>query len=323
LVALAVIAAMGGLDGNADAKEAVFDQTFAVASGGKLKASVGDMDVLLRSGNSNEAHVEVTLSGDIDKMRERYEKMNFEAELDGNTLVISTHEKRSWWGGSWSGGRGSILVTVTLPDKFDVYAQTSDGDITAGGIEGTIELKTSDGDVEVDALAGDSVYLKTSDGDINVAEIKSKEINLRTSDGDVRAEYLKGEDVTLATSDGNVEAGKIDATSISARSSDGDLELNLVGEAGDLEARTSDGDIDVSIDGKFSLNLSTSDGDIVIRAPKDFGAMVDLKGERVKLGGKIALEGEVTERRISGKLGDGGPNIRARTSDGTVALRFK
>jgi hypothetical protein len=317
LLALLVVAVHSG---QAGAKEVVFDESFSVTSGGKLKVTVGDMNVVLKVGKSDQAHVEVVVTGDIDDMRERFEDMNFTAELEGNTLVIDADQRGSrtimWWGNT----RGSIHMTVTIPQQFDVFAETSDGDITAGGQEGEIELKTSDGDITVDRLTGPMVHLSTSDGDIDVDDISGDDIALRSSDGDITADLLKGKSVTLKTSDGDVDADKIEGESISVRSSDGDLDLTVSGGA--LEARTSDGDISVTVAGKMALDLSTGDGDITIQVPRDFGAELELKGESVKLGGKIALEGEVSKRRISGTLGDGGPKVIARTSDGSVSLRF-
>jgi len=320
LAAVIMVAAIGFYAGHAYAKEVVFDESFSVKSGGKLKITVSDLDIQLEPGKSDEAVVKVTVTGNIDKMRERFEKMNFTAELDGNTLVIDTDERgwsTNWWG---SGSRGSILLTVTIPNQFDIDAQTSDGDISAGGVEGQIELKSSDGDILIDRLTGPMVHLSTSDGDIDVDDVKSDDISLRTSDGDLTADLLQGRSVELKTSDGDIVADKIEAEKIKARSSDGDVELTV--SASELVARTSDGDLTVVISGQIALDLSTSDGDVIIRAPKGFGAELDLKGERVKLGGKVALDGEVSSRRVRGTLGDGGPNVRVRTGDGTIALRF-
>jgi DUF4097 and DUF4098 domain-containing protein YvlB len=321
LAALITLVAVGFYAVDAGAEEVVFDDSFAVKAGGKLRATVGDMDIVLKVGKSDQARVEVVVTGNIDKMRERFEKMEFSAELQGNTLVLDTEDRRSWTSGWWgSSSRGNIRLTVTMPQQFDVYAQTSDGDIAAGGQEGEIELKSSDGDITVDRLTGPMIHLSTSDGDIDVDDIRGDDISLRSSDGDLTADLLKGTSVTLKTSDGNVDADKIDGETIAVRSSDGDLDLTVSG--GELRAKTSDGDIAVTVVGQMALDLSTSDGDITIQVPRDFGAELELKGERVKLGGKIALEGEVSERRVRGTLGDGGPRVIARTSDGSVALRF-
>ena len=141
-----------------------------------------------------------------------------------------------------------------------------------------------------------------------------------TSDGDLTADLLQGGSVELKTSDGDIDAEKIEAEMIKARSSDGDVNLTVSGS--ELVARTSDGDLTVVISGQIALDLSTGDGDVTVRAPKGFGAVLDLKGEKVKLGGKVALDGEVSSRRVSGTLGDGGPTVRVRTGDGSIVLRF-
>lgn len=320
LAAVVALAAAGLHSVPVDAGEVVFEESFSVEDGGELTITVGDMDVKIEPGKSNEATVAVTVTGNVDKMRERFEKMNFTAELEGNSLVIDTDERgwtMHWWG---SGSRGSILLTVHIPERFDVHAQTSDGDIDAGPLQGDIVLKSSDGDIETSRLSGSRAHLVTSDGDVRVDDITSDDIVIRTSDGDVTAERLQGESVELKTSDGDIGAAKIEAEKISARSSDGDLDLTVSG--GELVARTSDGDITVTVDGQIALDLTTGDGDVVLRAPRGFGAVLDLRGEHVKLGGNVSLDGEVSTRRVSGKLGDGGPQVRVRTSDGSIAVRF-
>jgi DUF4097 and DUF4098 domain-containing protein YvlB len=301
-------------------KYVAFDETFDVKSGAALKLEVSDMDVEVKPGPSDQAQVVVTLTGDLDKARERFENSNFDARVEGGELIVETRERHGWHF-SWStGGRVGMLVTVTVPERFDVSVKTSDGDVVAGGVEGEIDLKTSDGDVDLGELKGPSIYVKTSDGDVTAEELVGGDVEIRTSDGDLRAELLRGDTVVMSTSDGEVVAEKIEAKSASVRSSDGNLRLGVSG--GKLKAKTSDGDLEVRVDGRTAVDLSTSDGDIIIRAPSDFAADLDLKGEYVKLGGKIALEGEVSKRRISGKLGGGGPLVRARTTDGSVTLRF-
>jgi DUF4097 and DUF4098 domain-containing protein YvlB len=304
---------------HAGQKEVVFDETFAVKSGGQLRLDVSDMDVEVKTG-SDEGRVVVTLRGDLQKARERFEKSNFVAKLQGNTLVIETEEHRNWVSWGWSSGGGGIQVSVTVPEKFDVAVKTDDGDVVAGNIEGEIELRTSDGDVHLGELKGPTIMVKTSDGDVIAKSLEGGNVELRSSDGDIIVERLAGDDVLASTSDGDVRLMKVDAKSTSVRSSDGDLMIAVSG--GELRAKTSDGDIDVRIEGQTAVDLSTSDGDILIRAPADLGAELDLRGEHVKLGGKIALQGEVSKRSIAGTLGDGGPLVRARTSDGTIAFQF-
>ncbi len=278
------------------------------------------MDVAIVPGKSNEARVKVTLTGNVDKARERFKKMHFTARVKGETLEVETRDDRNWTAGWWSSGNWGIHVTVTIPEKYNMSIRTSDGDIEADGITGDISIQTSDGDVTLGTLEGPSIFIKSSDGDLMADGLIADDVELRTSDGDVRTELIKGGDVTLSSSDGDVTADRIEAKLISVRSSDGDLRIRVAG--GDLRGRTSDGNIDVWIENNTAVDLSTSDGDIVIHAPSDLSADLDLKGEDVHVGGKILLEGDISEHRIRGKIGNGGKTVRARTSDGSVSLRF-
>jgi DUF4097 and DUF4098 domain-containing protein YvlB len=320
ILGVALLAAAFALPALAGSKEVIFDETFDVKKGWDLELAVSDMDVTIVPGKSDEARVQVTLSGNTDKARERFEKMNFDARLKGQTLEVETRDDRSWSSGWWGSGNWGIHITVTIPDEFNMTIQTSDGDIEADGIKGDISIRTSDGDILLGTLEGPSIFIKSSDGNLTADGLIAKEVELRTSDGDVRAELIKGGDVTLSSSDGDVTADRIEAELVTVRSSDGDLRIKMAG--GDLRGRTSDGNIDVWIENNTSVDLSTSDGDIVIHAPSDLAADLDFKGEDVRLGGKILLEGDISEHRVRGKIGNGGKKVRARTSDGSVSLRF-
>jgi DUF4097 and DUF4098 domain-containing protein YvlB len=319
-ICVALAAVLSALPATAGETDVAFDETFAVENGWDLELSVSDMDVEIVPGKSDEARVKVTLRGNIDKAADRFEDMNFDARLKGRTLIVETRERHSWSVNFWNSGRWSIDVTVTIPEKFNMSIQTSDGNIDADGIKGDISLRTSDGDVSIGQLEGPSIYIKSSDGDLTADGLVAEEVELRTSDGDVRTEMIKAGDVVLSSSDGDVTAREVEAKQVSIRSSDGDLSIRLTG--GDLRGKTSDGNIDVWIDGSTSVDLSTSDGDIVIHAPSDLAADLDLKGEDVRLGGKISLEGDISDDRVRGKIGNGGKRVRARTSDGRVSLKF-
>ncbi len=89
--------------------------------------------------------------------------------------------------------------------RGDVNARTSDGDITIQEVTGgRIFLETSDGDISVVSLTGDNVRLETSDGDIDIRSMTGS-LEARTSDGDILVR-LDGnnDDVELSTGDGDI-----------------------------------------------------------------------------------------------------------------------
>jgi len=324
--------------------EVVFDEEYSVKKGGFLEVSVGDMDLEIKPGSENQATVKVTVSGpDMEKAIEYYEKMRFDVEISNNHLVVTTEPRRSWGMFDWNKYRRvGVLVEITIPSRFDVDAKTSDGDLTAEGLEGEIKLKSSDGDVDVSDMRGPLVSMRTSDGDVRATHVKADEIVMKSSDGDVDVKDFEGKDVTMTTSDGDISVREMDATEVTMGSSDGDIvvkslkarsaqirtsdgDVNAEISGEELRIKTSDGDINLEIDGTMAVNLSTSDGNVVLSAPADIKADISLRGSRVKLLGVegFAIDGDVSSHHIAGKLNKGGPKVTVRASDGTVALDLR
>ncbi len=344
IVSVAVVALVGvaGARNDKYPTETVFDEEFSVKSGGLLDLSVGDMDVEISPGGKDGATVKVIISGpDLDKAREYYEKMNFDADVSGNKLIVDTQSRRSWVQFDWNKYRNvSVKVIITLPKEFDVDARTSDGDVTAQRLEGDIRLKTSDGDVDVSDLQGIELRMVTSDGDVVAHDINADNIWMKTSDGDVLAEDFEGDEIGLSTSDGDVTVTRMDAKIVGMSTSDGDItvkqlsansteiktsdgDVSAVISGEELRIKTSDGDIDLKIDGNMAISLSTSDGNIMLSGPASLKADLNLKGDRVRVIGGLNIDGEVGNHRVIGKLNNGGPKISARASDGTVALKLR
>ena len=149
----------------------------------------------------------------------------------------------------------------------------------------------------------------------------SDDVDMATSDGDVTVKGLQAKNVEMSTSDGDILAKDLSATSIEIKTSDGDVDVSASGE--ELYARTSDGDITIQIDDKMAVSLSTSDGNITLNGPSDLQADLNLRGDRVKLVGGLNIQGEVSTRRVVGKLNNGGPKIQAKASDGIISLKLR
>jgi len=196
--------------------ETVFDETFPVKAGYRLAVEVSDMNVEVKTGGEGEARVVVSITSD--HARKRFGESGFEARLEGEELVVRTREHRRWffnWGVVLH--EGSVDVTVTIPERFDVSVQTGDGNLVAGGIEGRLELATSDGDVVLGKLRGPSITARSSDGDVRAEELSADQIEVKTSDGDINLESVTGKEVRMTTSDGGIVADRVNADVIFAR----------------------------------------------------------------------------------------------------------
>lgn len=208
---------------------------------------------------------------------------------------VST-SNRSWF---FNNSRNySISFRVTVPIEATVAGETSGGSVKAQNLINGIELETSGGSVTAKDIEG-GISLRTSGGSITLENLIGT-INARTSGGSISAKNIQGE-ANVRTSGGSIRLDDISAK---------------------ISARTSGG----SINGSFlsindDINLRTSGGSIRLEIPDVTDFRVDLKGGRVDAPLRN-FTGEVEKNHVKGKIGNGGPQMYAKTSAGTVRLSY-
>ena len=303
-------------------KGTVIDAEFELDSGSEVNIDVDDIDVNLDQTGRGRATVRVVVSGpDLDRAREYFEKLDFEAEVEGGVLYISTNPPKFNWGGFWDKYRNiGVKLIVTVPEKTELEVATSDGDIRLEKFKGRVELKTADGDIETGEIHGTTVRIRTTDGDVDCHAIEADDIEISTVDGDIVVGKVSGDDIKLDTVDGDIRARDLSGGVISVDTVDGDITVGVSGE--ELHGKTVDGDLRVELKNAIKTKLRATDGDIHLQAPRDLNARLNLRGDRVRVAGGFEIDGEVGKNRIVGVLGAGGPLVEARTSDGTIHLRF-
>lgn len=320
LVAGAVVAGNDWLE-VPDPDELMLEERFDLEPNARLHVDVSDVHVDLIQVDDNVATVKVYASARSErKAKEYFEKLHMKVVEDDNTVKVVTSKSmfRTSINWGWS-PRVRVRAIITIPRGTDMRVKTSDGDIRGGALAGKLDARTSDGAILIEEVDAPSVELKTSDGNVRVDRIEADMVQARTSDGNVRAGKVVGKEVTFSTSDGDVTIESADADELYLSSSDGDVTIEeLTGTK--MRGRTSDGDLRVTLAGDVALDLRTSDGDIHIYAPRGLKADLNLKGDRIHLSGEIEIDGEISRRRARGKVGGGGVEIVARTSDGSVSF---
>lgn len=223
---------------------------------------------------------------------------DFDITIRENNNTVTAEAKSKSPGFLRFGRQVSISFRVYTPYESVVDGSTSGGSVSAEHIYNKLTLRTSGGSVRVHNAEGD-VNLRTSGGSITINDVAGT-IEARTSGGSVTATGIEG------VADLRTSGGSIRLENISAK----------------LNARTSGG----SIRGSFTTFyddaiLQTSGGSIQIDLPRTENLDLELRGSRVDT--KLTnFSGEVERNYIRGKIGDGGPLISARTSGGTVTLRY-
>ncbi|HZD23933.1 MAG TPA: DUF4097 family beta strand repeat-containing protein [Acidimicrobiia bacterium] len=198
-------------------------------------------------------------------------------------------------------GRGSVDVTVELPEGSSLRADTGFADFRCDGRLDDVEVKTGAGSVRLDQTgalrvhsgagrfdveetsdsaeimtAGD-VTIGTIAGDANVKNINGKtwigriggNLRVKSANGDITIEDA-GHDVTVKTANGGIRLGQVARGSVTIETASGGLEIGIKeGTAAWIDANTRFGRIHNSLSPADEPDQSA--GTVQVRARTAFG----------------------------------------------------
>jgi len=135
------------------------------------------------------------------------------------------------------GGPIMSSLSIQAPRLTAVVIDTSDGDVTARGIDGTLAVDSRAGDLDVDRIGG-QCNLVTGGGDVRVGEVAGA-LHCVTGGGRIIVNRARGE-ATLVTSGGDIVAGEMGAA-VRAETGAGGIRIRVAG--GPVTATTGGGEI--------------------------------------------------------------------------------
>lgn len=282
----------------ATAQQPYMTDNFAVNDGVRIDVETSGGSIDVSGSNTDEVRVEMFV-----KRRGRYIKPG-EADLDdwdinieksGNTVYATAKKKGR---NNWGNNSYSISFIVYAPNSAQADVRTSGGSISLDNLSGSQNAKTSGGSITATQIGG-NIDLKTSGGTITIEEIEGF-VEANTSGGRISAIDITG--------------------GIDAKTSGGSITLENI--SGNVEAKTSGGSIDAEIVKPSDyIELKTSGGSIRITVPKDGGYDLELDGNSVNAD-LVDFRGEYERDEIEGTMNGGGTRVTAKTSGGSVTLRY-
>lgn len=159
------------------------------------------------------------------------ETYSLNAAVEGNTLKITSHEKKKW---NWffTLNFESPKMTLYLPEtEYEkLTVKVSTGDIKISDIEAkTVLIHTSTGDVQLDSvIASEMLSIETSTGDVRLDGCDSPVVKIKTSTGDVNGTLLTPKTFRTETSTGTVRvpSGSYPET-CEIKTSTGDIKMTV------------------------------------------------------------------------------------------------
>jgi hypothetical protein len=170
-----------------------------------------------------------------------------------------------------------------------------------------------------DALFGRGVSGKMS-VEYEVYVPRKMGLDLTTTNGRVEVEEVSGQVVAHSTN-GRIVLRDVESA-VRARTTNGSVVVG--GLVGTFDVSTTNGSIEVAWiqGGAEDSRAHTTNGRITVRLPKGFSAVLDASTTNGKVRTEIPLttEEKITKLKVRGTLGEGGPLLKLRTTNGNIDI---
>ena len=204
-----------------------------------------------------------------------------------------------------------------------------------GGPNGSIEVEAWDGsEVEVEARVTANARSQERADEIAAAIELIAESGRIDSDGprslrregwavSYRVRVPRSTNLELDTTNGGIEVLGV-AGDIDFRATNGGV--RLIGLSGDVQGRTTNGGLRVELAGDTwagaGMDVRTTNGGVTVMVPDGYSAELEVGTTNggIDIDFPVTIQGRIGRRQLSTTLGDGGPPIRAVTTNGGVRV---
>jgi hypothetical protein len=286
--------------------EEKFAETVSLARDGEVNLANISGHIEVKTWDKGEVRIDalkISKASSVPKAKENAAKVKIVVEKEGNTLKIKTEypDSRKGW------KKDSINVAVNYNLMIPAKASAK---ITS--VSGKVDLEAIGGAAKVEAVSGDVTVKKADKG-----------VDCDAVSGDIVVQDVTG-DAYLKAISGKINAegirGSIKATVVS-----GKIELVEVSAADNVEASAVSGTIvyegKISRGGRYTLNSHSGSVEMVIPSDSGFEFEATTFSGRIHSDFEVKISGEISKRKISGVVNNGGAVVKLKTFSGNVYLK--
>ncbi|MEZ3117616.1 DUF4097 family beta strand repeat-containing protein [Halobaculum sp. MBLA0147] len=215
-------------------------------------------------------------------------------------------------------------VTVETADRDDVrleiVRESSSADVDVSKLE--LRTERSDGTLSLRSewTGGDTTFGGRPSMDLTLTVPDSLAVrHLESQTGDVTATDTSG-DLRAETQTGDVDVDGVGGTVVAVAQT-GDVSVTEPGALGGAETQTGDATVDVpALDGDCEVSCQTGDVDVAVSADLDADLVVETGTGDASVSGLDLVDATREDDRVTGRLGEGGPDltVESQTGDATV-----
>lgn len=266
MLAVIVLAAMGGLTGCARFNSIIYDHAEHYSSGdAEFTDKIENIEIDWVSGSVSV----VSHPGNTVVLSEKAEgsipeDLHVHWWLEGTTLRVRF---------AASGASLRIIdvwrkdLTLAVPEDLaleNVTIRTASAGIDAGGLTAeTLRVTTTSGDMNIDCAA-DDIELNGVSGSIQLNQRdNSDEIRIDTTSGDIHAKLSHAQTVDIASVSGRITVKGASADALSAKTTSGDVSCALEATPSECRLRSVSGAIALRLpqDAEFTARVHSTSGD--------------------------------------------------------------
>lgn len=304
----------------AQAQRLTFERSFDVAATSSLDVSTIRGRIDITAGDPGRVTIagSVTVRVGVDVPANAVELAGNVAahppvEQDGNTVRLrpptGNAERRAV----------TVAYQVRVPSDTKIVAVSDSGATTVRELSGPVTVKTQSGAIELTELGGTAAVTTrsgsvTADGISGTLTVETASsgftgrslhanLHARTASGAISAAFVGPGDIDIETgSSGITLTGVNGALRLTTRSG----RLTIAGKPrGPWHASTVSGSIGITLDSGASGDLDASSGSGSVRVVG------------------LTVEGEVSKKRATGRIGDGGPLLKLTTRSGSIRVGMR
>jgi hypothetical protein len=287
----------------------------AIGRSGSLDLANISGDVVIQSGNGDEAVVEVTLRAYGDTLEQAKEQLDL--IVVDVTKGASRAEVRARYKEHDRRGRrnysSSADYRVTAPPDTRVTVHSVSGDVQASRMKGELSLETVSGDVTIDSSTRVSTA-KTVSGDVELTGIAAEgSLAASSVSGDVTARGLKASRLELSTVSGTVELHDVTCDTAEIQSMSGDVQyIGAIGRQGRYELQSHSGNIIFAPGTGVGFDVEATSFSGEVRSDLELKLRASDPDEMGRRNRK---------RSIRGTFGDGSAVVELTTFSGDIVIR--
>lgn len=263
----------------------VVEKRFRLAGMPRIETANVAGSTVIRGGRGEEVVVRATKRAQAEsaeRARRVLENVDVIIEQEGDSVRVSQRAflvERGWLG-LLRDRRAVVDYEIDVPDRAEVEARSTSGDVRVERVQGPVEVQTVSGDVQLDDVRGP--------------------LRARSVSGDVVASAF---------------AGALEANSVS-----GDLRFERSAlRSAQVRTVSGDVAVAARLAGAGPFGVTTVSGDVELLTPSTCTVVLHTMSGELRTEGSARIQ-RASRREFIATQGEGGPDVDVRTVSGDVLL---